>query len=366
MTMMSTSILYTCIGFNGSIGILYRRYSTKTVQCFHQHGMRSVVALEDSDLLPWNSSFGMRKRHHSTDSKNLLTQLDKNKIREELLQAWMVAEASSDSPSSKSRRARYCRYTYEDAKCDYASRQSTWHWLDQEMSSNLAGETGAVSIYKGALSALSIRQWFLSSFTDRTNKPAAAAAAAVVDIEQGATEFCNEHYQTEESHRRCFNDVLPIDGKRTRLLPVWRLAGYFLGFLPTLVGGPTALYVTVEAVETFVEEHFQDQIVPLRSAAGVTTNSSASTHVPPLPECPELLKLLEACCEDEVHHKEDAALKLLGHFTTQFSSENQSTESVPVVVGLEALPSHHLWWARPWSFIVRNGSAVAAEVARRI
>ena len=379
--MTSTSI--TC----GSFGIRYRRYATKKMQCFNRHGIRSAVALEGGDSLSWNSSFGMRKQWHSTNGKSLLTQLDKNKIREELLQAWMVAEASSGSQSSTSRGARYCCYTYEDAKRDYTSRQSQWHWLDREMSSNLAGETGAVSIYKGALTALSIRRWFLSSFINRTNKRIATDADGVVDTNQGAIEFCNEHYQTEESHRRCFEDVLPTDGKRTRLLPFWRLAGYSLGFLPTLLGGPTALYVTVEAVETFVEEHFQDQIIPLRDAAaaaaafsdgggssttatpetaGGTTKSAALADVPPLPECPELLKLLESCCEDEVHHKQVAALKLLGRFSTQFSSAKESSESVPVRVGLEALPSHHLWWARPWSSIVQNGSAVAADIARRI
>ena len=370
----------------GSFGIRYGRYATKALRCFDRHDIRSFVALEGSGSLPWDSSFGVRKQWHSTNGKNLLTQLDKNKIREELLQAWMFAEASSGSKSSTSRGARYCCYTYDDAKRDYTSRDSPWHWLDQEMSSNLAGETGAVSIYKGALTALSIRRWFVSSFMNRTNQPTATATDAdgVVDTNEGAIEFCNEHYQTEESHRRCFEDVLPTDGKRTRLLPFWRLAGYSLGFFPTLLGGPTALYVTVEAVETFVEEHFQDQIVPLRDAAasgggggGSSTASTAETargaisslvlkSVPPLPECPELLKLLELCCEDEVHHKQDAALKLLGRFSTQFSSEKLSTGSVPVRVGLEALPSHHLWWARPWSSIVRNGSAVAADIARRI
>ena len=46
--------------------------------------------------------------------------------------------------------------------------------------------------------------------------------------------------------------------KHTILLPVWRVAGFTLGLLPTLAGD-RALFVTVEAVETFVEEHYHEQ-----------------------------------------------------------------------------------------------------------
>jgi ubiquinone biosynthesis monooxygenase Coq7 len=92
------------------------------------------------------------------------------------------------------------------------------------------------------------------------------------------------------------------------------------------------LYVTVEAVETFVEEHFQDQIVPLKEQGGSE----------------ELVRLLEHCCADEVHHKTDAAKKLLEH------------------TGGEDGKYLNAWWVRPWSTIVQRGSAFAAAVARRI
>ena len=106
------------------------------------------------------------------------------------------------------------------------------------------------------------------------------------------------------------------------------MAGYQLGFWPTFLGGSKALYVTVQNVEDFVEGHFQEQIVRLRKEQS----------------CLELLKLLEACCEDEVHHKDDAARQLLG--------KNRSKK----------LP----WWAGPWARLVKFGSALAADVARRI
>lgn len=178
----------------------------------------------------------------------------------------MIAE--NKSSRSLQRRARYCCYTYQDAKREYESRSSAWYWLDRELSSNLAGETGAVYIYKGALCALSLRErWFRFQTKQQREQQIIAAR-----------QFCETHHTAEESHRQFFDSVVPLE-KRTRLLPVWRLAGYILGFLPTLVGGSHALYVTVQAVEAFVEKHFQAQIVPLRKEENVRSLSSCYRRV---------------------------------------------------------------------------------------
>eukprot|EP00980_Cylindrotheca_fusiformis_P007204 scaffold1525_cov142-Cylindrotheca_fusiformis.AAC.4 len=217
---------------------------------------------------------------------------------------WMIAEAAS--PNGTTTHARYCCFTFHDARREYLKPSSNWHWLDRELSSNLAGETGAVFIYKGALAALSIRP-----------------------INGDVLEFCQSHMANETSHLQMFQYVVP-DGKHTKLLPVWKIAGFTLGFFPTLLGGSRALYVTVEAVETFVEEHFQDQIVPLKQQNA----------------CPKLIELLEHCCADEVHHKEDAARRLL---------EGKSN-----ITDLKAV------WVKPWSSIVKGGSALAASIARRV
>ena len=56
--------------------------------------------------------------------------------------------------------------------------------------------------------------------------------------------------------------------------------------------------------------------------------------------CPELLALLEHCCADEVHHKDDAAERAGGSSRTLVE--------------------------QAWMRVVRLGSAVAAEVARRV
>lgn len=105
---------------------------------------------------------------------------------------------------------------------------------------------------------------------------------------------------------------------------MWRIAGFSLGFAPAFISD-RALFMTVEAVETFVEEHYHEQIGSLRAHG----------------RCPALLALLEHCCADEVHHKEDAAARRAG--------------------GGEATAIEHAWMS-----LVRMGSAVAAEIARRM
>ena len=219
-------------------------------------------------------------------------------IRNEIIDHWMKSEAKS--PRGSTIKSRYCCFTYHDAKQQYLKPNAHWHWLDKELSSNYAGETGAVYIYKGAMSAMSIRP------------------------NPKALEFCKTHMTNEQIHLSMFEKIIPKN-KRTKLVPMWKMAGWTLGFVPMLIGGSKALYVTVESVETFVEEHFQEQIIPLKDTS-----------------CQELVKLLEYCCEDEVHHREDAKRHLLD--------------------GDEDLDS---WWIQPWSFLVKTGSSIAAELARR-
>jgi len=48
------------------------------------------------------------------------------------------------------------------------------------------------------------------------------------------------------------------EGKHTKLIPLWKIAGYSLGFFPNQFGGTKALYITIESVEIFVE-HFVEE-----------------------------------------------------------------------------------------------------------
>lgn len=173
-------------------------------------------------------------------------------------------------------------------------RYPVWGWLDRELSSDIAGETGAVFIYRGAKAAL----------RHSDDKEALA--------------FVTEHQRAEEKHLSYLEQVVRV---HTRLLPVWRVLGWTLGFAPTFVGGPPALYATVFHVESFVEQHYKSQIAQLND---------------PHPDVQAVKGLLERCCADEVHHKDEA----LARFSNNLGYEM-------------------------WGWVVRTGSALAAECARR-
>lgn len=132
-------------------------------------------------------------------------------------------------------------------------------WLVAELRSDHAGEVGAVEIYRGALAAT----------RDRVLRSAIL-----------------RHMETEKRHLRAMERVLdPAD--HSRLVPVWRLAGWLLGFTSSLAGRNT-YHHTIRAVETFVDRHYQAQIDRLEREGG---------HA-------ELLRLLRCCRADEVHHRD--------------------------------------------------------------
>ena len=144
------------------------------------------------------------------------------------------------------------------------ARARRWEagYLERELRSDHAGETGAVAIYAGVLAV--------------ARDPALRA-------------FAQRHQATESEHLRLVESWLPAD-RRSRLLPAWRLAGWLTGALPALAG-PRAVYATIAAVETFVDRHYQQQIDHLLAQPG-----------------PEgLLPMLQACQADEQHHRDEAA-----------------------------------------------------------
>ena len=166
-------------------------------------------------------------------------------------------------------------------------------WLEGELRSDHAGETGAVWIYKGVLAA----------------RP-----------QQSLRQFCERHLQTEEQHLLKMNALLPHHAQSI-LLPLWRIAGFMTGFLPACFG-QKAVYKTIAAVETFVETHYQQQI----------------SH-PALINAPDIRATLEACMQDEIDHKDEAA-KLAG-------------------------PSQNLF-IDIWCWLVGAGSRCAVQLARRL
>lgn len=128
-----------------------------------------------------------------------------------------------------------------------------------------AGETGAVCIYQGILNF--------------TRDPELQA-------------FAEHHLATEQSHLRHIESWLP-KAQYSYLLPLWRLAGFMTGALPALVG-PRAVYVTIQAVETFVNQHYDDQVRALAS----------------MPALAKLRQVLLECQDDEVAHRDQAAAAL--------------------------------------------------------
>jgi demethoxyubiquinone hydroxylase (CLK1/Coq7/Cat5 family) len=168
--------------------------------------------------------------------------------------------------------------------------------LLQELRSDHAGETGAVFIYQGIVAVAKLR-----GDTDLIT-------------------FAQRHGETESEHLRLIEDWLSPQ-HRSRLLGPWRIAGWLTGALPALFG-PRAVYATIAAVETFVDQHYQQQIDYLNQHGG-----------------PEgLLELLKRCQADECHHRDEAAS----------------------LAGAPASRVLHAWCA-----LVGFGSAGAVKIARR-
>ena len=127
--------------------------------------------------------------------------------------------------------------------------------------SDHAGETGAVYIYRG------IR---------------------AVTLVESVREFALQHQVTEERHLEIMNQILPRE-HRSRLLVLWRLAGWLTGALPALFGA-RAVYRTIDAVESFVDEHYRLQIDKLQTR----------------PRDRKLRDILKACRADELLHRDEA------------------------------------------------------------
>lgn len=167
-------------------------------------------------------------------------------------------------------------------------------WLRQELRSDHAGEYGAVMIYRGVLS---------------------------VSKDASVREFAERHLLTEQQHLSLMEEIVPRH-ERTKLLPLWWMMGWLTGALPSLFGRQV-VFATIEAVETFVDHHYEQQIQRL----AVGGNLAA------------LRETLVTCQADEVSHRDEAARL--------------------------ALPRRSLF-LRLWCKAVGSGSALAVIAAKRI
>ena len=174
--------------------------------------------------------------------------------------------------------------------------------LVADLRTDHAGETGAVMIYRGILA---------------TTRDGAVR------------QFALAHLATETKHLAALDPLLPLR-ERSRLLPIWRIAGWLTGALPALVG-PRAVFATIEAVETFVDHHYTEQI-------------DSIDRLDPGQERPALQAvrdLLVSCRADEIEHRDEAATLFV---------QAGSAKSLAL---------------RAWTWAVGSGSRLAVGVCRR-
>lgn len=180
-----------------------------------------------------------------------------------------------------------------------ASGEGTYPlWLERELRSDHAGESGAVAIYGGILAVSRCAQ---------------------------VREFAERHLASEQRHLRTMELHLP-PARRSKLLLLWRAAGFATGALPAIFG-PRAVYITIEAVETFVDQHYLGQIERIDEMQDPEGRMVA------------LRDDLQACRLDEIAHRDEAS---------------------------SAGPSGRGWLARIWTTTVAIGSMAGVAIARRI
>ena len=175
--------------------------------------------------------------------------------------------------------------------------------LIADLRTDHAGETGAVLIYRGILAT-----------TRHT----------------AVRHFALAHLATESRHLAAIDPLLPPN-QRSRLLPIWRVAGWLTGALPALVG-PRAVFATIEAVETFVDHHYTEQI------DSIDRLDPSQTH----PALQTVRALLVSCRADEIEHRDEAASLLA-----------QGARRKSLVL-------------RGWTWAVGTGSRLAVRICRRI
>lgn len=173
-----------------------------------------------------------------------------------------------------------------------------------------------------------------------------------------------EHQVQEAEHLEAMNRLLPWRF-RSRLLPLWRIAGFVTGMVGAL-GGRRWTLATIASVERFVDTHYREQIEylarqsdsisPLTPGDGGQVDCDAGVCLTPgqrsaLGQYPDLVTLLRAFREDELRHREDALAGL-----NQHAEGARTTRASDAPVGLLAV----------WCTLVERGSALAVRFAKAI
>ncbi|MCJ9674746.1 MULTISPECIES: demethoxyubiquinone hydroxylase family protein [unclassified Neorhizobium] len=140
-----------------------------------------------------------------------------------------------------------------------------------------------------------------------------------------------EMREDEIEHCTLFHDAMPArSAKPCRVMSLWSLGGYVLGFL-TALGGRTMVWICTEAVESTVHRHLEDQLAFL------------------LTKDPSLHALIASIQEQELAHLRKA-------------EDNQRRRGLrhallmPIVGGL----TESMIWLSTWG----DSSRMRAEMAR--
>jgi len=172
-----------------------------------------------------------------------------------------------------------------------------------ELRASHAGEAGAVWIYRGVLVGNWLAMW---------RKP-----------DTDLVTFARHHLETEKQHLGEFENRIHWFRGSVFLL-LWLIAGFITGLIPALLG-KNWVYYTIFKVESFVDQHYSNQIALLSQG-----NSEAEK---------DLTTLFKACNQDEVAHKNEAL--------------NAMTRKPSRAMSL-------------WGKLVEYGSGVAVAIAKKL
>lgn len=223
------------------------------------------------------------------------------------------------------------------------SKNTFYYQLLAELASDHSGETGAVFIYIGALKAYyhrKLNNLFLLN-------------------------MIQHHMKSENIHLSIVEKILPSNTTvdktnyklQSNLLPLWRMSGFFLGYLPLLFFGEKGFYCTIYYVEYFVEIHYNNHLKLIKDYIRSNSNSNGNNNdnidENEINNLNILTKMLKFCCNDEVEHQNEAFnayfATVNGNHTNQESNNN---------------PSEFGFIPRTWGYIVENGSKMAVAASK--
>lgn len=132
---------------------------------------------------------------------------------------------------------------------------------------NHAGEYGATCIYAGQL--------------------------FVLGHDQTVQHMANQ----EQDHLKAFTHLLVEHHTRPSLLqPLWHIGGFMMGAITAAMGRNVA-HACTAAVETIIDEHYQDQLAHLQNHPSALVNDATTKN---------LTDLITRCKEEECEHKQIA------------------------------------------------------------